>query len=158
MTVGPGNSDDPAGTADSNTSTETTADSAMSTRFIAALRAAETNGSTDALAELYGPSAQIGNVVDGEVHEGADGARTFWTAYVDQLANIRSDFALVADTDCATLLEWTVTGDVGGQEHSYRGVTVLETSDGMITRSMAYFDAGALGRRLQHDIEESDQE
>lgn len=116
--------------------------------FRDALRELEESSSTDALIELYADDCTLGNVVDGENFSGADGVREFWSTYRDQFGDVRSEFAVVAGDDTGAVLEWTTTGTINGSDVRYRGATVLEISNGMIVRSMAYFDPAGPGGQV----------
>ena len=117
-------------------------------RFVDALGALEETGSTDELVELYAEGCTLGNIVDGEAFSGHDGVREFWRIHREQFDEVGSTFAVIAGDEGGAVLEWTIEGTAEGRTISHRGATVLELSDGEITRSMAYYDPADLGRQV----------
>lgn len=116
----------------------------IATRFIEALRRLEREGDVDAIAGLYATDAVCGNLLRMDAFAGSQGAREFWTAYRGQFGEIASSFVTIVEGDGTAALEWSSIGTIGGREVAYRGVTVLESADGRLRRTCAYFDPTAL--------------
>ncbi len=118
--------------------------------FIAALRALEQDKDVEPLAALYADDAVAGNVIAPDRFAGKDGARRFWTEYRGTFQTVQSEFRNVIAASERAALEWTTTGTgFDGAAVRYSGVTVLETANGQVTRSVAYFDPKALGRQME---------
>ena len=105
--------------------------------FIQALWTLEETKDAEPLAALYTEDALVGNLIAPDQFQGSDGARTFWTEYRGSFETAHSKFRNVIAGDGSAALEW-----------SYSGVTILETEDGKVTRSSAYFNPADLGRQM----------
>jgi len=116
--------------------------------FIEAIATLEHDHDTDPLAALYAEGSLCGNVIAPERFEGPDGAAKFWSAYRSQFADIRSTYENVVASDSNATLEWRSEATINDEALSYRGVTVLEFADGLITRSCAYFDPMTIPRQV----------
>ena len=96
------------------------------------------------IASLYRHDGVAGNVLHIDGFHGVDGAREFWTAYRDQFGEISSTFANVIEGAGTAALEWSSAGTINGRRVEYRGVTVLEATEGALRRTCAYFDPRSL--------------
>ena len=119
-------------------------------KFIEALGRLEAERDLEAIVNLFADDCEVGNVVSPEKFRGRDGAREFWGAkYRDTFGEVRSTFRNVFAAGDRAALEWTTEGTANdGTPIRYDGVSILETSGGLVTRFCAYFDAGSLGRQL----------
>lgn len=114
-------------------------------RFAAALDELEQNKDVDTIADLFTEDAQVGNVLTRELFSGRDGARDFWTEYRGTFSDMHSTYRAKAADDAVAVLEWNTTGHLSdGTEVDYDGVSVLEVTDGGISRFTAYFNPKAL--------------
>ena len=76
-------------------------------------------------------------------------AREFWEAYRHWFGGIESTLRNVIVSDCRAALECTTTGSsASGDPIAYDGVSILEMTNGRITRCRAYFDPGGLGEQM----------
>ncbi len=122
----------------------------LADQFTAALAQLEKTRDVNPLAELFSEDAEIGNVLAPEKFHGPEGARDFWKKYRDTFETLESTFRNSIDAGDRIALEWTTQGSSSASHQlSYDGVSILETSNGKITRFRAYFDAAALGRQLE---------
>ncbi len=123
----------------------------LADQFIQALRTLEETGSPDALCALYADNAAVGNLLAPDKFAGPEGARQFWTEYRGTFRAVRSEFRAVIASDQAAALEWTTVGTAyDGASLRYEGVTILEATDGKLSRSCAYFNPAQLGRQMEH--------
>lgn len=120
-------------------------------RFAAAMGRLEANGDVDALVALYDEASVTGHVREPESFEGIEGARAFWTRYREQFEAVSSTYRLMAGDAGGGVLEWDTEATMAGRPVRYRGATVIETADGRITRSCAYFDPTSLGEQVISD-------
>ena len=118
-------------------------------RFINALRELEERGELEPMIGLFTDDAAIWNPELPEAVTGTEGARSFWESYRDTFADVRSEFHAVIEHQPTAALEWRTTGHLRrtNQPVDYRGVSVLEWSNGQIKRFFAYFDPRALRSR-----------
>lgn len=93
------------------------------------------------VSETFADDVELVRPETGQQERGTGGATQFWKQYVDQFAEIRSEFSRVVDGEVA-VLEWTSTGKLNsGSDISYRGVSVLDfDGDGRVTRFATYYD------------------
>jgi ketosteroid isomerase-like protein len=118
-------------------------------RFVAALHALERDRDVTTIAGLFDEDSEIGNVVSPRDFRGREGAREFWEAYRHWFGEIESTFRNVIVSDGRAALEWTTTGSsASGDPITYDGVSILEMTNGRITRFRAYFDPGGLGEQM----------
>ena len=121
----------------------------VANQFVQALWTLEETKDPEPLAALYAEDALIGNLIAPDQFQGPDGARTFWTEYRGSFDAAKSKFRNVIAGDGSAALEWTTEGtSFTGSPLSYSGVTILETEDGKVTRSSAYFNPADLGRQM----------
>src|SRR5690606_20703284 len=115
-------------------------------RFIDALRRLEEQGDLEPIVALFADSAEIWNPELRQVIAGKPAVRSFWDSYRDTFSRVRSDFRAVIECESAAALEWETRGQLRrtNRPFVYRGVSVLEWSDGQIRRFFAYFDPRAL--------------
>lgn len=115
-------------------------------QFIDALRAIEDHGDVEPMAKLYAHEARLWNPQLHEPLRGPDGARHFWQEYRKTFESVHSEFQSVVEGDGIASLEWNSTGLLSHDNESiqYRGVSMVEWSEGKITRFAAYFDPNRL--------------
>ncbi len=114
--------------------------------FIDALNRLEADNDVEPLVGLFAPDSRCENLTGNGDHSGPEGARTFWTADRGLFQSVHSEFANVVSQGDVTMLEWKRTGTGrGGDAVDLVGVSVVEFSDGQITRFAGYFDPATLG-------------
>ena len=113
--------------------------------FMKTLQQAETDGDVDPLVELFGEDAVLHALTTKREHSGPSGAEQFWSEYLGQFEEIKSEFGHVAAEGNIANCEWTSTGKLdGGREIEYVGVSLLEfADDGKIERFRTYYDSAA---------------
>lgn len=121
-------------------------------RFIAALREAEDTHSADPLLGIFDERAELWSVARPTVQRGTDGARQFWTDYLDAFESVRSEFTNVVAADQHVALEWRSEGRLpDGKPLTYNGVSLLDLDGDRIVRFRTYYDPrpflGEEGRR-----------
>ncbi len=121
--------------------------------FAQALQTFEQDRDLDAFARLFAPDTQLLRPEQRTGEQGGDGVRTFWQQYLDQFAEIRSEFSRVAEAGPLGELEWTSRGSLGssqgGTKVEYDGVSLLEFDDqGRVQRFATYYDTAVLAQRL----------
>lgn len=114
-------------------------------RFMRTLQEAERSGDVAGLVALFSTDARLSNLAGEAPLEGRPGASAFWSAYLGVFDTIRSRFTHVTEGPDRIVLEWVSDGALrGGSTVSYQGVSVLETSDGLVRRFRSYYDSAAL--------------
>ncbi len=113
--------------------------------FADALHRLEQDGDVDTFAASFSDDAVLLRPEPGNGDEGADGARQFWQAYLDQFETIASTFSRVAEDGDLGELEWVGEGRLRtGRDISYAGVSLLSfTGDGKVERFATYYDTAA---------------
>ena len=120
-------------------------------QFIGALAALERDRDLESITAMFGPACEIGNLITSRHFSGPQGAREFWKAYRATFGEVESEFRNVVVGNGSAALEWTTSGtSVQGEPIMYSGVSILEYTEGRISRFWAYFDPGALGRQIEH--------
>ncbi|MBB5375997.1 ketosteroid isomerase-like protein [Deinococcus metalli] len=111
--------------------------------FMAALNTAESSGDVSGLLALHADNVTLQNLTDKE-WSGTDGAREFWEAYLGNFEDIRSEFTESHEAAGMGVMEWVGTGHLkGGREISYRGVSIIEITDGKVVAFRSYYDSAA---------------
>ena len=111
-------------------------------KFIDGLQQAETQMKPDPVAALFAADAELANLT--HERKGAGGARQFWADYLKAFKSVKSEFFAVHEADGFAALEWTSTGELPtGAAIRYKGVSVLETADGLVKRFRTYYDSAA---------------
>lgn len=113
--------------------------------FADALQRLETDRDLDAFLEQFSEQVELVRPEPGNSAVGRDGARQFWSAYLQQFAQIASTFSRVAQDGRLGELEWVGEGRLRtGRDISYAGVSLLELDDeGKVVRFATYYDTGA---------------
>ncbi len=118
--------------------------SEIAERFMRTLREAETSGDVGPLVDLFAEDAELSNLAHDGPHRGRDGARRFWSDYLEAFQEVRSTFHHVLDTDRGAAMEWVSEGTrPGGEPLRYRGISVIEVRDGLVHRFRTYYDSAA---------------
>lgn len=119
--------------------------SGMADDFAKALRRMEETRDPDDLVGLFAEGAELSNYTHRET--GSEGARRFWSDYLDQFEEIRSRFDRLIESGGQAALVWTSEGRLkNGQPITYSGVSVLETDGGKVRRFETYYDSAAFLR------------
>lgn len=121
--------------------------SEIAEKFIKTLREIEETRRTESMTEMFTDDAEVSNLATIEPLRGRDGARQFWTAYLNAFDNIRSQFTRVIENDNQIALEWKSHGMLrDGSRVDYRGVSLLEIEGGRVRRFHAYYDSAVFLR------------
>jgi ketosteroid isomerase-like protein len=111
--------------------------------FMNALQQAEQSRNPDGLAALFGEDAELLNLALTEPLRGTEGARRFWSHYLQAFEKIHSQFHQVTQTEDTAVLEWLSEGVMAatGQPFNYRGVSVVEHDGEKVRRFRSYYDS-----------------
>ena len=114
--------------------------------FAQALQELERTRDLDPFLEQFADDVELLRPEPGSAERGRDGARRYWQLYLDQFAEIASEFGRLAQDGRLGELEWTGTGRLRtGREITYAGVSLLELDDaGLVRRFTTYYDTAAL--------------
>ena len=117
-------------------------------QFADALQRLEQDRDLDPFLTQFSDDVRLMRPETGGHEEGGDGARAFWTAYLEQFDDIASTFGRLVDAGALGELEWTSTGRLKtGREITYTGVSLLEhDDDGNVQRFVSYYDTAAFVR------------
>jgi len=111
-------------------------------RFMQVLQETEQTGQLEPLVEMFSDDAELINLARTEPLKGQEGAHQFWTDYLSVFETIRSNFTHVVEGDSTAVLEWTSEGALSnGESLSYRGISVLEISNGQVQRFRTHYDS-----------------
>ena len=113
-------------------------------QFAEALTALETTRDLEPFLAQFSDAAELARPEAGGREQGADGARRYWQAYLDQFQHVRSEFSRVEESGHLGELEWVSTGMLAsGRDISYAGVSLLAVEDGRVRRFVSYYDTAA---------------
>lgn len=117
--------------------------SEMAEKFMNTLQEIENAGDPQALVELFAENAELRRLSQ-ETMKGKEGAREFWTEYLNMFESISSSFNHVIESDDGVLLEWKSEGKLpNGHPIEYRGVSVLELEGDRVKNFRTYYDSAA---------------
>jgi ketosteroid isomerase-like protein len=109
-------------------------------RFKQALQQSEQTRDASHVANLFAEGAQLTNL--GGDH--GNDANQFWSVYLDQFSNIRSEFTAETITDLSAALEWQSRGVTkDGKPVDYRGISVIDFDGDKLTNFRTYYDSAA---------------
>lgn len=108
----------------------------------------EDTGDATGLVNLYADDATAGNILRPDEFEGREGVAEFWRRHRGQFEDMHSQYRVVSGDERGGVLEWTTTATSADHHVEFTGATVLDIHDGVIVRSMAYFDPASLGRQI----------
>lgn len=116
--------------------------SEVASRFMQTLQQIENTGNVEPLVALFTADAELINLAMTEPLTGQAGAQSFWQRYLSVFERIHSEFTHVVESDNTAVLEWYSTGALAtGTPVNYRGVSVLEISNGNVQRFRTYYDS-----------------
>lgn len=119
-------------------------------QFLSALRGLEREGNIEEIVALFRAQCDVGNVISPNVFIGRQGARDYWSVYRNWFGEIESTVHRVIYSDQHAAIEWSSRGTrANGLHISYEGVSLLEFTDGEISRFRAYFNPAHLARRVR---------
>ena len=118
--------------------------------FADALQRLEQDRDLDAFLSRFADDVTLLRPEPGGQEQGADGARRFWQAYLDQFETIASSFGRLVDAERYAELEWVSEGRLRtGRDIAYAGVSLLEHDDaGAVVRFATYYDTSAFTTSL----------
>ena len=115
--------------------------------FVDALEVLERDRDVTLMTALFDRDATLANLTVEERGEAAP-AR-FWERYLDQFANIRSEFSRIIEGEGATALAWRSRGALkDGRPVDYLGVSILTARDGKIAGFQRIYDGSAFVRAM----------
>lgn len=111
--------------------------------FMDALQHTEQTQDPAPLVALFAEGATLNNLTT-QTWQGQDGAADFWTTYLHNFQQIRSEFSHSADDGGTGVMEWTADGQLkDGHPISYRGVSIIEHDGGKVQAFRTYYDSAA---------------
>ena len=122
----------------------------LTRRFADALHAVdESEDAIDDMVALFAENAEIRNAaldLEGEKHEGREGARDFWKTYRQQLSDVSTTFHQTTAGEGSGGLFWVTSGKgADGDAIEYHGATSLAfDDDGLIAHFRGYYDTRQL--------------
>ncbi|WP_034408523.1 nuclear transport factor 2 family protein [Deinococcus murrayi] len=115
----------------------------LTEQFMQALRETEDRRDPTPLVELFAKDCTLRNLTTHE-WSGKEGAREFWTRYLENFETIRSEFFHHADDGRTGIMEWEATGRLpGGHDIAYRGSSVIEHDGQKVGAFRTYYDSAA---------------
>lgn len=112
-------------------------------RFKNALQQTETERDAAPVAQLFAEGAPLSNLGGDQTHD----ATEFWSKYLEQFEEIRSDFTKEIASESGAALEWSSRGRTkDGRPIDYRGVSLLEFDGEKLTSFRTYYDSAAFVR------------
>jgi len=115
--------------------------------FIDALHTLEAGGDTQLLAALLTPGAEVLSIDGHGPRHGPAGMTELFTQYLRQFEHVETTFARITENDNQATPEWSSDAVLtGGHPVTYTGITILDHTDGQITRVRTVYDSGALLR------------
>ncbi|UQN05248.1 nuclear transport factor 2 family protein [Deinococcus sp. QL22] len=115
----------------------------LTEQFMQALQVIEQTGDVEPLVALFAKGSSLKNLTT-HTWTGQDGAREFWTAYLSNFEQIRSEFTHHLEASNTGLMEWEATGQLkGGSDLAYRGVSIIEIDGDKVSAFRTYYDSAA---------------
>ncbi|MDQ6656126.1 MAG: nuclear transport factor 2 family protein [Verrucomicrobiota bacterium] len=112
----------------------------MAARFKQALQQTEQTRDAKHVASLFAEGAELSNL--GGDH-GTDAER-FWSVYLQQFSEIRSEFTGEVVSDTGAALEWKSRGTTAeGKPIEYSGISLIEFDGDRVTSFRSYYDSAA---------------
>jgi hypothetical protein len=118
---------------------------AAADRFMKTLQQAEADGDVQPLVELFAEGSKLHALTERREHGGPSGAEQFWSEYLGQFSEVKSEFGHVATEGNLANCEWVSRGKLdGGRDIEYSGVSLLEFDEnGKLSRFRTYYDSAA---------------
>jgi ketosteroid isomerase-like protein len=114
--------------------------------FMDRLQQLERDRDLDAFLSLFAPDAELSRAPRAASYRGLDGARAFWTEYLDAFAHIETKFERAVEAEGSVVLEWRSRAtSKQGHPLEYAGCSVFEGGDGRVHRFRTYYDAASAG-------------
>lgn len=116
--------------------------SELASQFMQTLQHIEASGDVEPLVGLFSDDVELSNLAMLEPLKGHDGARQFWQKYLSVFEQIHSTFTHVIEDQNTAVLEWVSKGTLSNAEPvNYRGVSILEISNGQVQNFRTYYDS-----------------
>ena len=120
--------------------------SALADRFVQSLKQLERDRDLDAIVQLFADDAELSRAPRRARYQGKDGARTFWSEYLDAFRSIETRFEKVSETPDSVVLEWhSVATTKQGNHIEYDGCSIVEGRDDTVRGFRTYYDAASAG-------------
>lgn len=120
--------------------------SQLADRFMQGLQQLERARDVERLAQLFGSDAELSRAPRAAVYRGADGARKFWSEYLDAFESVQTEFHAVTEAEGRVVLEWrSVATTKHGRHIEYDGCSILEGAGEQVRRFRTYYDAASAG-------------
>jgi ketosteroid isomerase-like protein len=111
-------------------------------RFMKGLQEMEARKDPTLLAAIFAEGAELSNAARATTFRGRDGAKEFWREYLSVFDHVHSEFTRVIEQGPRAALEWRSEAVLtSGEPITYTGVSLIEVSDGLVTRFRTYYDA-----------------
>lgn len=108
-----------------------------------ALQNAESSGDPSELVALHAADVTLNNLTS-KTWKGTEGAQEFWERYLSDFETIHSEFTHHHESDRQGVMEWNATGKLkNGGDIEYRGVSIIEITDGKVGAFRTYYDSAA---------------
>lgn len=112
--------------------------------FIQSLKQSEREKEPSIIVDLFAEDAVLEAPVTTREFEGKDGARRFWTSYLETFNRIESKFRDPHEFGDIAVLEWESRGILPtGRPIGYSGVSIVEFDQKKIKRFATYYDTAA---------------
>jgi ketosteroid isomerase-like protein len=120
--------------------------SELADRFMSTLQQLERERDVDRLVALFTSDVELQRAPRSAVYRGHDGARTFWSEYLDAFQNIETQFRQVTESPERVVMEWhSVATTKQGRHIEYDGCSIIESGDNGVKRFRTYYDAASAG-------------
>jgi len=114
-------------------------------RFVDALHSLEAGGDAPPFATLVTSSAEVLSIDGHGPRHGPAGMTELFTQYLNQFEHVETTFTRITENDARATLEWSSDAVLpGGHPVTYTGMTIVDHTDGTITRFRTVYDSGAL--------------
>ncbi len=116
----------------------------LTDRFAEALHAIDADRDTGPMVALTADDAQLMKLDERHAASGKDGARTFWEDYRNVFGDLETTFTHTVVGEDVAALEWTSRGTLrSGKPFEYKGVTVIQGDDELVSGVRTYYDSAA---------------
>jgi ketosteroid isomerase-like protein len=120
--------------------------SELAERFMTALHRLEAERDVEAMSALFEQGATLRRAPRERAYEGPDGARRFWSEYLDAFQSVKTEFGDVTEQAGRVVLEWRSTAiSKVGHSIEYDGCSIVEGEDERVRSFRTYYDAASAG-------------
>jgi ketosteroid isomerase-like protein len=120
--------------------------SELADRFMSTLQQLERERDVERLVQLFASDVELKRAPRSAIYRGHDGARSFWSEYLDAFQSIETQFGQLTESPERVVMEWhSVATTKQGRHIEYDGCSIIELAGDRVARFRTYYDAASAG-------------